>query len=163
VVSCHSPKQLEKDVTVHISYEQSRQRWCICNSEYKGELMVECATCLGWYHPHCVFTGSIPLSFTRKQWSKVYVACKSVKVNTNHKASLVYRHKDVETKRCGPVGNDNPTVPVSEVAASSCPCECLGSMQTDKQKRKCEQISYNFIINTTAKANDTTDILQTFR
>jgi len=39
VVSCHSPKQLEKDVSVHTSYEQSRQRWCICNSEYKGIMM----------------------------------------------------------------------------------------------------------------------------
>jgi len=143
VASCHSPKQLEKDVSAHISYEQSRQRWCICNSDYKGELMVECSTCLGWYHPHCVFTCSTPLSFTRKQWSKVYVACEGVKVNTNYKASLVYRHKGVETKRCGPVGNDNPTLPAVEVAASSCPCECLGSMQTDKQKRKCEQIPCN--------------------
>ena len=34
VVSCYSPKQLEKDVSVHTSYEQSHQWWCICNSEY---------------------------------------------------------------------------------------------------------------------------------
>jgi len=61
--------------------------------------MVECSTCLGWYHPYCVFTCSTPLSFTRKQWSKLYVACEGVKVNRNYKASLVYRHKRVETKR----------------------------------------------------------------
>ena len=143
MVSCHSPKQLKKDVSVHTSHQQSRQRWFICNSEYKGELMVECSTCLGRYHPHCVFTRSTPLSFTRKQWSKLYVACKGVKVNRNYKASLVYRHKRVETKRCGPVGIDNPTLLVVEVAASSCPCECLSSMQTDKQKRKCQKISCN--------------------
>jgi len=117
--------------------------------------MVEGSTCLGWYHPHNVFTCS-PLSFTRKQWSKAYVACEGAKVNTNYKASLVYRHKGVETKRCGPVGNDNPILPVVEVAASSCPCECLGSMQTDKQKRKCEQISCN-CYETTMAPNACTD------
>ena len=105
--------------------------------------MVVCSTCLGWYHPQCVFTCSTPLSFTRKQWSKVHVACEGVKVNMNCKPSLVYHHKVVETKHCGTEGDDNPTLPVLEVAASSCACKCLGSMQTEKHKTNCEQICKN--------------------